>query len=137
MVEGALGADAVVRADCVELPSPSPDNSSGVCELREAGALIALVLPVAVVEAVADPPVAPTGVPAENEELDGSVEVGTLSGSLPALVAVWACAVVPTPITMIALRIVRRITFSCFESDRRTAPPACNARQRMIRQKEK
>lgn len=47
MVEGGLGAAAVVLADCVDVSSPSPGNSKAVCELREEGALIEAVLPLA------------------------------------------------------------------------------------------
>lgn len=122
MVEGALGAAAVVPAACVELSSPSPGNCRGTCELREAGALIPLPvvdpvrLPVAV---AAEPLVAP-----ENDDEDGSDKVGTLSGSDPTVagslpraplsVAVCASAVVRPRETITATRIARCIAFSCF-----------------------
>lgn len=86
MAEGALGAAAVVLADWVEVPSPSPGNSRGTCELREDGALIPL-LPAAEPDGVADPLVDPVvlvaDVPVENEKVEDSVEVGTPSGSVP------------------------------------------------------
>ena len=69
--------------------------------------------------AVDEPPVAAADVPVENDELDGSDEVGTLSGSVPVLASVWAWAAVIMPRKMVALRIMRCIAFSRLESDRR------------------
>ncbi len=88
MAEGALGAAAVVLADWVEVPSPSPGNSRGTCELREKGTLIPLLpLPAAEPDGVAEPLVDPVvlvaDVPVENEKVEDSVEVGTPSGSVP------------------------------------------------------
>ena len=71
MAEGALGAAAVVLADWEEVPSPSPGNWSGSCELREKRALIPL-LPATEPEGVTDPLVDPVvlvaDVPVENED---------------------------------------------------------------------
>ena len=112
MAEDALGAAAAeLVADCVELSSPSPGNSRGACELREAGALIPLELPPAGLD-VEDPLVAAAGDPAENE-LNGNGEAGTLSGSVPVPVAVWAWAVVMMPRRAAAARMMRCIAFSC------------------------
>lgn len=72
-----------------------------------------------------EPPATSADVLAENDEPEGIVEVGTLRGSIPVLVVVWACAVVIAPRQMIAVRIVVRIAFSCTGSDRRTAPSPC------------
>lgn len=115
MVDGALGAAAVVPADCVAVSSPSPGNSRGTCELREAGALIPLELPLPGVD---DPLVGAADVPAKNE-LNGSGEVGTLSGSVAAPVVVWAWAVVMMPRRTAAVRIERCIAFSCLATNRR------------------
>jgi hypothetical protein len=82
--------------------------------------------------AVDDPPVAAADVPVENDELDGSDEVGTLSGSVPVLVSVWAWAAVIMPRKMIALRIMRCIAFSRLESDRRAFGPAMQDNARSI-----
>lgn len=87
IVEGALGAAAVVLADCVEVPSPSPGNSRGTCELREEGTLIPLP-PTEELDGVADPPVVGADVSAENEEIDDGVDVGTPRGSVPVFVVV-------------------------------------------------
>jgi hypothetical protein len=65
MVGGALGAAAVVLADCMDTPSPSPGNSRGACGLRVAEKAL-----------VAD-------VPVENEDMEDSVDVGTPRGSVP------------------------------------------------------
>ena len=70
MAEGAPGAAADVRADCVEVPFPSPGNSRGTCGLREVEE-----------ELVAD-------VPVENEDMEDSVDVGTPRGSVPAFTVV-------------------------------------------------
>jgi hypothetical protein len=149
MVEGVLGAAAVVLAACVEESSPSPGNSKGAWELRDEDALMPLVLPLAgpavvtdpltvgplVVDdplVAVDPLVVPEGNPDENVEVDGSDDVDKPGGSDPTdmfplsvvwpvpCAAVWACAVV-MPRKMIAVRIMRCIAFSCFESDRRAA----------------
>ena len=115
MVDDAPGAAAAeLVADCVELSSPSPGNSRGACELREAGALIPLELPPAVLD-VDDPLVVVADVPAANEP-NGSGEAGTLSGSVPVPVAVWAWAVVMMPRRAAAVRIVRCIAFSCLRA---------------------
>lgn len=87
MAEGAPGAAADVRADCVEVPSPSPGNSSGTCGLREVEALIPL-LPTGEADGVTDPLAVAADVPVENEEVDDSVDVGTPSGSVPLFVVV-------------------------------------------------
>ena len=85
MGEGAAGAAAVLLAACVELSRPSPGSSRGTCELREEDAPIPLVLPVAAPEVATDPlTVVPllddsaVDVPDEKDELEGSVDVGTL-----------------------------------------------------------
>jgi hypothetical protein len=70
MVEGAPSAAAVVLADCVELPSPSPSNSREACGLRVAEDAL-----------VAD-------VPVENEDMEDSVDVGTPRGSGPVFTVV-------------------------------------------------
>ncbi len=70
MVEAALGAAAVVLADTVELPSPSPGNSRGACGLRVAEEAL-----------VAD-------VPVENDDMEDSVDVGTPRGSVPVFAVV-------------------------------------------------
>lgn len=134
MLEGALGAAAVVPAACVELFGPSPDNCSGIWGLRVAGAPI-LLLPTEDPVVAADPLIAapapddvdpPADAPAENEEEEGSVDVGTLSGSVPMFGVVWARTAVTRPKQMIAVRIVRCIAFSCTGSRRggRAAGPA-------------
>ena len=96
MAEGALGAAAVVPAACVELFGPSPDNCSGVWGLCEAGAPIPM-LPAEDPVVAADPLIAvpapddvdpPADPSAGNEEEEGSVDVGTLRGSVPMLVDV-------------------------------------------------
>lgn len=90
MGEAVPVAPAVVPADWVEVSSPSPGNSRGSWELREA-VLIPLVPPPGsdavadplTVEAVvlgADPFVVPDGDAVEGVE---RVEVGTLRGSVP------------------------------------------------------
>ena len=86
MADGALGAAAVVPADCVE-PSPSPGNSRGTSELREEGALSPL-LPIAEPDDVAGPLIVGAEVPVENEEVDDSVDFGTPNGSVPVFVVV-------------------------------------------------
>ena len=149
MVEEAAGAAVVLLAACVELSSPSPGSSRGVCELREEeDALIPLVLPAAgpivvtapltlVLPLADDPPVVAVDVPEETDEVDGSGDVGMLSGP-PGLVVVWACAAAITPRQMIAVRIVRCIAFSCcIECEHTAAPCAHAARQRLIHQKRK
>jgi hypothetical protein len=110
MGEGAAGAAAVLFAVCVDVLNPSPGSSRGTCELREEGALIPLVPP------AGDPCVMPLDGPEENDEVDGSDDVGTLSGSVPVFVVVWACAVATAPRQMIAAKITRCIAFSCIES---------------------
>ena len=70
MVERAPGGAAVVLADCVEMPGPSPGNSKGTCGLREVEE-----------ELVAD-------VPVENEDMEDSVDVGTPRGSVPVFTVV-------------------------------------------------
>jgi hypothetical protein len=87
MADGALGAATVVLAVCVEVADPSPGNSRGTCELREAEALIPLP-PAAEPDGVTDPLVAGADVPVENEEVEDSVEVGTPSGSVPVFVVI-------------------------------------------------
>ena len=154
MVEGVLGAAAVVLADCVEESSASPGNSSGAWELRDEDALIPLVLPTAgpvVVTdpltvgllVVVDPLVVPDDDPDEDVEVDGRVVVDKPEGSavLPPFVvwpftcaAVWACTVV-MPRKTIAVSMVRCIALSCFESDRGAASFDRDAGQRLIHQK--
>ena len=132
MLEDVLGAAAAEPvADCVELSSPSPGNSRGACELREAGALIPRELPPDGLD-VDDPPVAVPDVP-ENNEPNGSGEVGTLSGSVPVPVAVWAWAAVMMLKRKAAMRIVRCIAFSCL----RAIAELALQKQRSICRKEK
>ena len=126
MVEVVPGPAAVVLADCVEVSSPSPGNSSGAWELGDE-ALIPLVLPPActadpvTVEppaaVVAAPPVVADDVADENDEVDGADGADTPRGSDPEsllfigtfdCVVVWACAIVE-PRMMITVRIVRFI----------------------------
>ncbi len=98
--EGAAGAAAVLLGVCVEVLSRSPGNSSGTCELGEADALIPLMPPAtgpavitdpltgALPPPASDPFVVAVDVPEENDEVDGSDDVGTLSGSVPPFVVV-------------------------------------------------
>jgi hypothetical protein len=134
MVEGELGAAAVVLADCIDVSRPSPGNSRGVCELREEAALIEAVLPLAGPDVVTDPLTAALVVVdplvvaedddvAEIVDVDGSDDVVTPRGSDPiaefplvvwpsAAVCAWAAV---TPTRMIAVSMVRCIAFSCIE----------------------
>jgi len=133
MVEGGLGAAAVVLAACVEVSSPSPGNSRTVWELREEGALIETALPLegpvvmtapltvglVVVVDVVDPVVVVDDDAAENVDVEDNGDAGAPRESGPPevlplfvwLAAVWACAAV-IPRKMIAIRIVRCIAFS-------------------------
>jgi hypothetical protein len=87
MVEGALG----VPADCVEMPSPSPGNSSGACGFREVDARIPLLPaeePDGVTDPFADLLVVVAGVPVENEDMEDGVDVGTPRVSVPVFTVV-------------------------------------------------
>ena len=135
MGEGAAGAAAVLLGICVGVFSRSPGSSSGACELGKAGASIPLVprpagpavstVPLMVALPSAGDPTAADDGPEENDEADGSDDVGTLSGSVPVFLVVWASAVVTTPKQMIAAKIAR-ILFSRTEDNRslrnRTTP---------------
>jgi hypothetical protein len=160
MVEGGLGAAAVVLADCVEVSSPSPGSSRAACELREEGALIEVVLPLAGPDVVTDPltlglavvadPVVVVvpllvadGDVADDAEVDDGDDVAAPRESDPTAVlapvvwpsaAVWAWAAV-MPSRMIAIRIVRCIACSLKKRPAKAAPFACDARQRPIQRK--
>jgi hypothetical protein len=73
------------------------------------------VRPSAVPVAVADPVAAAVDGPVENDEEEGSVDVGTPRRSVPGLVVVWAWAAVTIPKRMIALSTVRFMVFSSCE----------------------
>ena len=106
MVEGGLGAAAVVLADCVEVSRPSPGNSRAACELREEGALIEAALPLAgpdvvtaplivgLAVAVVDPLVVPTDEVAKDEELDSDVATPSVSDPTAVLALPWPCVAV-------------------------------------------
>jgi hypothetical protein len=85
-------------------------------------------------DSVADPRVAAADVPAAKVE-EGSADVGTLSGSIPRFVVVWAWAVVMSPRKMIALRTVRRMAFSSSQK-LRAAPESvrCRDNARSVKQ---
>ena len=154
MVEGGLGAAAVVLADCVEVSSPSPGSSRAAWELREEGALIEVVLPLAGPDVVTDPltlglavvadpvvVVAPLlvadGDVADNADVTAPRESDPTAVLAPVVwpsAAVWAWAAV-MPSRMIAIRIVRCIAFSLKKRPAKAAPFACNARQRPIQGK--
>jgi hypothetical protein len=143
MVEEVLdAAAAVVLADCVEVSSPSPGNSRGAWALDAEEALIPLVLPAAGVgdPLTVEPPVVVVAEPlvaaGEDDEADGSDDVGTPSGSDPGALfvvgtfgcaMVWACAIVE-PRMMIAVRIVRFIRVLLLRDNR--GQLARDARQR-------
>jgi hypothetical protein len=139
IVEGALGAAVVVAADCVDVLSPSPGSSRGACELRDE-ALIPPVLPIAALELNG---VDPAGAPAEIEELEGSVDVGTARGSVPVFVVVCALAVATIPKKMIAPRVLKCvvpgvmpcITLSCSEAVAELRHGLFGAEQRLGGQK--
>ena len=141
MVDGGLGAAAVVLADCVEVSSPSPGNSRAVWELREEGALIETVLPIAGPDVITDPltvglvvvvdplvvdPVVVTdddvAVDAEVDDSGDTPKGLDPTAMLPPFVwpsaAVWAWAVV-MPRRTTAIRIVHCIALSCMDKRRR------------------